>query len=66
MVAIADELGVEPASVAIAWVASRPGVVAPIASASSAEQVPVLMAATEVKLSRTQLNRLKKVSAPFT
>lgn len=65
VVAIADELGVEPASVALAWVACRPGVVAPIASASSAEQVPVLLAATEVKLSRTQLNRLKKVSTPF-
>lgn len=66
VVAIADELGVEPASVAIAWVASRPGVVAPVASASSVEQVPALMAAAEVKLSRTQLNRLKKVSTPFT
>lgn len=65
VVAIADELGVEPASVALAWVASRPAVLAPIASASSPEQVPALMAASEVKLSRTQLNRLKKVSTPF-
>jgi aryl-alcohol dehydrogenase (NADP+) len=66
VVAVADELGVEPASVALAWVASRPAVVAPVASASSAEQVPALMAAAELKLSRTQLNRLKKVSTPFT
>jgi aryl-alcohol dehydrogenase (NADP+) len=65
VVAIADELGLEPASVAIAWVASRPGVLAPVASASSAEQVPFLLAGTELKLSRTQLNRLKKVSHPF-
>lgn len=66
VVAIADELGAEPASVAIAWVASRPGVLAPIASASSAEQVPALLAGAELKLSRTQLSRLKKVSTPFT
>ena len=66
VVAIADELGVEPASVAIAWVASRPGVVAPIASASSAEQVPALLAAAEVTLSRAQLNRLRKISTRLT
>jgi aryl-alcohol dehydrogenase (NADP+) len=65
LVAIADELGVEPATVAIAWTASRPGVVAPIASASSPEQLPALLAAAEVKLSRSQVNRLKKVSATF-
>lgn len=66
LVDIADELGVEPATVALAWLAGRPAVVAPIASASSPEQVAALMAAAELKLSRTDLNRLKKVSAPFT
>lgn len=66
LVAIADELGVEPASVALAWLGSRPQVVAPIASASSVEQVPALLAASQVKLSRAQAARLKKVSTPFT
>lgn len=65
LVDIADELGVEPATVALAWLAGRSGVVAPIASASGPEQVAALMAATELKLSRADLNRLKKVSAPF-
>jgi aryl-alcohol dehydrogenase-like predicted oxidoreductase len=65
VVDIADELGVEPGTVALAWLGSRPGVVAPIASASTPEQVAPLLAAAELKLSRGQLARLKKVSAPF-
>jgi aryl-alcohol dehydrogenase (NADP+) len=65
VVAIADELGAEPASVALAWVRQQPGITAPIASASSTEQVPALIAATQLKLSRAQLNRLNKVSLPF-
>lgn len=65
LVDIADEVGTEPASVALAWLAARPEVVAPIASASDPEQVPPLLEAMELKLSRSQLGRLKKVSAPF-
>lgn len=66
LVNIADELDVEPATVALAWLAGRSGVVAPIASASSPEQVASLMAAVELKLTRVQINHLKKVSQPFT
>ncbi|MGC3992982.1 MAG: aldo/keto reductase [Propionicimonas sp.] len=66
VVAVADELGVEPATVALAWVGHQPGVAAPIASASSAEQVGPIMAAAELKLTRAQHNRLNKVSLPFT
>lgn len=62
---IANELETEPASVALAWLASRPGVTAPIASASSPEQVEPLLASLELKLTRSHLMRLKKVSAPF-
>lgn len=65
VVSVADELGVEPATVALAWVRQQPAVTAPIASASSVEQVPALVAAAELKLSRAQLNRLNKASAPF-
>jgi aryl-alcohol dehydrogenase-like predicted oxidoreductase len=65
LVDVANELGVDPASVALAWVAGRPGITAPIASASSPEQVEALMAAAELKLSRSDTARLKKVSAPF-
>jgi aryl-alcohol dehydrogenase-like predicted oxidoreductase len=66
LVDIADELGVEPATVALAWLSGRPGVVAPIASASTVEQLPALLAAADLKLSRAQALRLKKMSQPFT
>ena len=65
VVALADELEVEPASVALAWLRQQPGVVAPIASVSSPEQLPAIFEAAELKLSRAQVNRLSKVSAPF-
>jgi len=65
VVAIADEVGVDPATVALAWVRQQPGVVAPIASVSSADQLPAILAAGELKLTRPQVSRLTKVSAPF-
>ena len=40
----------KPAEVALAWVMARPGVTAPIASATSVEQVDSLVRATELKL----------------
>lgn len=65
VVGVADELGIEPATVALAWLRQQPGVTAPIASVSSVEQVPALMAAAEVRLSRSQVHRLTKASAAF-
>ncbi len=63
--AIAEELSVDPATVALAWVRQQPGITAPIASVSAEDQLAALIAAAELKLSRSQLNRLAKVSAPF-
>lgn len=62
---LGEELGVEPATIALAWLRQQPAVVAPIASASSVEQVAPLLAAMELKLSRAQANRLTKASAAF-
>lgn len=66
VVGVADELGVDPATVALAWLRQQPHVTAPIASVSSADQLPAILAAGELKLSRAQVNRLNKTSAPFT
>jgi len=65
VVDIANDLDVEPATVALAWLRQQPGVTAPIASVSTVEQLPAVLAAGELKLTRGQLNRLNKVSAPF-
>ncbi len=65
VVGVADELGVEPATVALAWLRQQPGVTAPTASVSSVEQLPALLAAAQVRLSRSQVHRLSKASTPF-
>jgi aryl-alcohol dehydrogenase-like predicted oxidoreductase len=61
---IAREHGVPPATVAIAWMQGRGGVTAPVASASSPEQVEVLMQAAGIRLSRADTIDLDRVSAP--
>jgi aryl-alcohol dehydrogenase-like predicted oxidoreductase len=47
-----------PAQVALAWLMSRPGIVAPIASATSVEQVTELAGAVRLRLSGEDLQRL--------
>ena len=54
----------KPAEVALAWVMARPGVTAPIASATSVEQVESLVRATELKLTQADMAALDKASAP--
>lgn len=65
VVDIATEHDCEPGTVALAWLLTRPGVAAPIASASVPEQVPALLAAASLKLSRAQVKRLDAASAAF-
>jgi aryl-alcohol dehydrogenase-like predicted oxidoreductase len=51
------------AAVALAWLLAQPTVVAPIASATSPEQLAQLLPATELQLSDEQLERLDAASA---
>jgi len=52
-----------PAQVALAWIISRPGITAPIASATSVEQVRELRGAVELKLDDEAIASLDKASA---
>jgi aryl-alcohol dehydrogenase-like predicted oxidoreductase len=52
-----------PAQVALAWLIARPGVTAPIASATSVAQVRELAGATRLKLSADDVARLDAASA---
>ncbi|MER7751037.1 aldo/keto reductase [Kitasatospora sp. NPDC097643] len=61
--AVAAEHGVEPASVALAWLTARPTVAAPIASARTVEQLPPLLAAATLRLTPEQTARLDAASA---
>jgi len=52
-----------PASVSLAWLIARPGITAPIASATSLEQLNDLIEATRLKLDRSSIVILNKASA---
>jgi len=60
--AIAAELGVAPAQVALAWLMQRPAITAPIASATSLDQLDQLLGAADLVLSTDQVARLDKAS----
>ena len=64
VVEIAEARAVEPATVTLAWLLAK-DVTAPVASASTPEQLPALMAAAELKLSDDEVQRLDTVSKPF-
>ncbi|RDV44449.1 aldo/keto reductase [Leifsonia sp. ku-ls] len=59
---IAAEHGVAPASIALAWLLAKRTIVAPVASASRPEQVDALMAAAGIRLTRSQMLDLDRVS----
>jgi aryl-alcohol dehydrogenase-like predicted oxidoreductase len=52
---------VQPAQVALAWLIAAPGVTAPIASATSVDQVHVLMGAVNLQLSSEEMAALNAV-----
>src|SRR5690554_1234233 len=59
---VAEELSVPPAQVALAWLLSRPGVTAPIASATSLAQLDEILGAVTLSLPKLLLARLDEAS----
>jgi aryl-alcohol dehydrogenase-like predicted oxidoreductase len=55
---IAKETGASHAQIALAWLNAQPGVAAPLASATTVEQLVQLVAAVSLELSADQLTRL--------
>ncbi|KOG59454.1 aldo/keto reductase [Streptomyces flaveolus] len=53
----------EIATVALAWLAARPTVTAPIASARTVEQLPALLALTDLRLTDNEIAQLDAASA---
>jgi len=60
---VAGATAATPTQVALAWLMVRPGITAPIASASKPEQVGDLVKATTLKLSSGQIAVLERASA---
>lgn len=55
---VAETHGVRPATVALAWLIARPGITAPIASATSPEQLEDQIAATRLTLAADEVRLL--------
>jgi aryl-alcohol dehydrogenase-like predicted oxidoreductase len=62
--AVAARHKAKPAEVALAWAMARPGVTAPIASATSVEQTESLVSATELVLTGADMDALNAASGP--
>jgi len=64
VVEVANQKGVPPIHVALAWVANRPGVTAPIISATKIEQLDQLVAGLDVTLSDEERKAVEDVYVP--
>ncbi|MGO8788264.1 MAG: aldo/keto reductase [Terriglobia bacterium] len=60
---VAQEFHATPAKISLAWLMARPGITAPIASATSLEQLDDLIGATQIKLDRAAIEKLNNASA---
>jgi aryl-alcohol dehydrogenase-like predicted oxidoreductase len=60
---VAARTAATPAQVAIAWVIAQPGVTAPIASATTLQQLDDLVKAAQLKLDQQAIERLDQASA---
>ena len=69
VLAALDEIGaahgVQPASVALAWLRNQPTVVAPIASASRVDQMAALLAGATLQLTPEEVSALSIASEPL-
>jgi len=59
---VAAEYDVTPATIALAWVMARPGITAPIASATTIQQLEELTKAVSLKLNSDAINLLNNAS----
>ncbi|RFP65220.1 aldo/keto reductase [Hymenobacter lapidiphilus] len=60
---VARHAGASPAQVALAWIIARPGLTAPIASATSVQQVEELIKAMQLELTEADMRQLGEASA---
>jgi aryl-alcohol dehydrogenase-like predicted oxidoreductase len=60
---VARQHGLTPVKIALAWLIAQPSITAPIASATSLEQLQELIEATAVELDKSSMDLLKEASA---
>jgi aryl-alcohol dehydrogenase-like predicted oxidoreductase len=60
---LAEQYNATPAQVSLAWLIARPSITAPIASATTLEQLDDLIAATKLELDEAAIEKLNEASA---
>ena len=60
---VAGKIGATPAQIALSWLAHRPGITAPIASATSPAQLKELMGGIDLQLDEEATAELERASA---
>lgn len=63
LLAVSQEMSAQPAQVALAWLLTRPGLTAPIASATSLKQLDEVLDSVNLTLPGEALSRLEAASA---
>ncbi len=61
---LADERGVKPAQIALAWMLHKPGITAPIVGASKMYQLDEAIAAADITLTPDEIKRLEEPYTP--
>jgi aryl-alcohol dehydrogenase-like predicted oxidoreductase len=61
---VAQRYEAKPGQIALAWLIARPGVTAPIASATNLEQLAELVEAAEIDLDEDSIRKLNEASQP--
>jgi aryl-alcohol dehydrogenase-like predicted oxidoreductase len=61
---VAQRYEAKPGQIALAWLIARPGVTAPIASATNLEQLAELVEAAEIELDADSIRKLDEASQP--
>ncbi|MEM7403833.1 MAG: aldo/keto reductase [Pseudomonadota bacterium] len=64
VVEVAKRTGHTPAQIAVAWLLSKPGVIAPVVGVSRVEQLDQLVAATEIELDDDDITFLEELYKP--
>ncbi len=64
VIEVAAKYGKTPAQISLAWLLSKPGVVAPVVGASKVEQIEQLIAATEITLEPEDVAYLEALYRP--
>ena len=65
MVEIADKHHCKPAQISLAWLLSKPGVVAPVVGVSKLSQLEDLIGATAIELTEEDIGYLEELYQPL-